>query len=69
MLTIPSRTVKKRYRQQDITLTYDRDTGLTRWDIVKTIKINLNGMADTESKAFDEAKAAVDRMKGTINGT
>lgn len=62
-MTIPPRTTKKRYRNQDVTLTYDRDTGLTRWDVDKTVKINLNGTADTEARAFEEAKVAIDKME------
>lgn len=62
-MAIPPRTIKKRYRNQDVTLTYDRETGLTRWDVDKTFKVNLNGTADTETKAFDEAKVAIDKME------
>jgi len=62
-MTIPPRTTRKRYRNHDVTLTYDKDTGLTKWDITKTFKVNLNGTADNETKAFDEAKIAIDKME------
>lgn len=63
MMKIPPRTVRKRYRNQDVTLTYNRDTGLTRWDVDKVVKINLNGEAEDEIKAFEAAKIAIDKME------
>ena len=62
-MNIPPRTVRKRYRNHDVTLTYEKETGMTKWDVTKTFKVNLNGVADTENKAFDEAKTTIDKME------
>lgn len=61
-MEIPPKTIKKRYKNHTVTMTYHPETKTILWEVEKTFTVCLDGIADTEKEAMIEAQKVIDQI-------